>query len=74
MPFDGRLNNLYGWCDEYLWVGVLFKAVAKLLTGYHHLSALSANDVFKMVTGANFDRLQKIDMAFYDPQHDGYMD
>lgn len=37
LPYDSKLNSLYGHTEEFLWIAVLIKAAAKAFGGYYAL-------------------------------------
>jgi len=41
LPYTSKLNPLYTWAEEYIWVGVFLKCVAKKLGSYELMEKLS---------------------------------
>ncbi len=51
LPYDGKLNSIYAWSEQFLWVGVLLKAAAKLFRGYDKVEKLTFDDWTRIILG-----------------------
>jgi hypothetical protein len=58
-PYNGKLNSVIAWSEEFLWIGVLIKCCAKLFGSYDELFKLNFDEWSQLILGKTLTRLQK---------------
>jgi len=58
-PFDNNYFPLYGYVDQYIWISVLLKSIAKMKGSYQYLNSIHFQEIHYILTGLRINSYNK---------------